>query len=182
MQCMSKALLRKQMKERRSSLTSEFVEEASEKICEKFCAEFSSAKRVLLYLDINNEVKTKKLAVNLMEKGVKIYLPKIEGGEILTGPYEEGLQTGFYGVKEPIVIDNRADFDVVAVPALAFDSDLYRLGYGGGFYDRLLPRLTSSIKVGLGYNFQIISNLFREEHDYPLDMLITENYIYRRSR
>lgn len=179
---MSKALLRKLMKERRSSLDKAFIEESSEKICEKFTAEFESANRVLLYSDINNEVKTKKLAENLIKKGVKVYLPKIEGGEILTGPYEEGLQTGFYGVKEPIVIDNRADFDVVAVPALAFDSELYRLGYGGGYYDRLLPRLTSCLKVGLGYEFQIISRLFREEHDYPLDMLITENYIYRRSR
>jgi 5-formyltetrahydrofolate cyclo-ligase len=180
---MNKSLLRKQMKKKRDSLSTAFKEEASERISAKFYAEFSSANRVLLYSDINNEVMTEKLTLKLIENGVKVYLPKVEGSEVLTGPYDyEGLQTGFYGVKEPVVIDNRVDFDVVAVPALAFDSELYRLGYGGGFYDRLLPKLTKSTKVGLGYDFQIVSSILRESHDYPLDMLITEDYIYRRSR
>ncbi|QAR33597.1 5-formyltetrahydrofolate cyclo-ligase [Geovibrio thiophilus] len=179
---MSKAALRKQMKEKRGSLPCSFVTEASDAICEKFLAEYKSAKRVLLYSDINNEVKTENLALQLMNGGTEVYLPKLKEGRLVTGPYNGGLQTGSYGVKEPIVIDDRTDFDVVAVPGLAFDSELFRLGYGGGFYDRLLPGLTLSVKAGLGYGFQIVGTVYREEHDFPLDALITENYIYRRSR
>lgn len=179
---MNKAVLRKQMKERRDCLSDAFVDEASAEICLKFLAEYNSAKRVLLYSDINNEVKTENLALQLMNSGTEVYLPKIENGRLVTGPYIGGLQTGSYGVKEPVVIDNRTDFDVVAVPGLAFDSGLYRLGYGGGYYDRLLPGLKLSVKAGLGYGFQIVSTVYREEHDFPLDALITENYIYRRSR
>jgi 5-formyltetrahydrofolate cyclo-ligase len=179
---MNKAALRKTMKERRSALSASFVEEASETIAEKFYAEFESAKRVLLYFDINNEVKTEKLALRLMNNGVTVYLPRLENGRIVTGPMTDGLQTGAFGTKEPVVIDNRTDFDVVAVPALAFDGELFRLGYGGGCYDKLLPGLSSTVRAGLGYEFQIVGTVFREKHDIPMDMLITENYIHRRSR
>lgn len=179
---MNKAALRKLMKEKRVSMPASFITEASDAICQKFLAEYKSAKRVLLYSDINNEVKTENLALQLMNGGTEVYLPALKEGRLVTGPYDGGLQAGPYGVREPIVIDDRTDFDVVAVPGLAFDSGLYRLGYGGGYYDRLLPGLKLSVKAGLGYGFQIVGTVYREEHDFPLDALITENYIYRRSR
>ena len=179
---MDKTKLRELMKEKRRKLDASFVEEASKAVCNLFLAEFKTAKRVLLYSSINNEVKTDELAFKLREKGVHVYLPKVEKGIIVTGPYSEELQTGAYGIKEPLVIDDRTDFDVVAVPGLAFDRGLNRLGYGGGYYDRLLPRLVKTIKTGLGYDFQIVSTVFRKSYDFPLDMLITEDYIYRRSR
>ena len=71
-----------------------------------------------------------------------------------------------------------ADFppDVVVLPMLAWNG-LYRLGYGGGYYDRYLKGCTA-LKVGVAYDFQLTDEFKEDEWDEPLDMLITERGVY----
>ena len=67
--------------------------------------------------------------------------------------------------------------DVLIVPLLAFDSEGYRLGYGGGFYDRTLHKLRgngTALAVGVGYAAQHVARVPRDEYDQPLDWIITE--------
>jgi 5-formyltetrahydrofolate cyclo-ligase len=75
--------------------------------------------------------------------------------------------------KNASIPDNQ--FDLILVPALAFDSDNYRLGWGGGFYDRFLAAQPRALKIGICYqNGFAAEALPREPHDIPLDKVITE--------
>ncbi len=61
------------------------------------------------------------------------------------------------------------------VPGVAFDAGFYRLGYGGGYYDRFLPRLRrEALAVGVAFSLQVVDKLPRHAHDFRLDALVTE--------
>jgi 5-formyltetrahydrofolate cyclo-ligase len=71
-------------------------------------------------------------------------------------------------------------FELILVPALAFDKDNYRLGWGGGWYDRFLAGQPDALKIGLCFqNGLVRSSLPIKPHDVQLDMVITEEKIYR---
>ena len=70
-------------------------------------------------------------------------------------------------------------YDVIIIPCLGFDKDRYRLGLGGGFYDRFLAKQPQAQKVGLAYDSALIKKLPRQPHDMRLDMIITEKNIYK---
>ncbi len=84
---------------------------------------------------------------------------------------------GLFGVKEPIVdsqYECRYDqLQAVLVPGRAFDKKGNRLGRGGGFYDRVLPKL-NAIKIGVGFDFQLIEEVPTESWDYSMDWIVTE--------
>ena len=63
--------------------------------------------------------------------------------------------------------------DVVVVPGSVFDRSGYRTGYGGGYYDRFLEN-TDAIRVGVCFDFQLVDDVFPEEHDKRMDFIITE--------
>jgi 5-formyltetrahydrofolate cyclo-ligase len=64
--------------------------------------------------------------------------------------------------------------DVIIVPMLGFDKNLQRIGYGGGYYDRLLARYPKALKIGVCYEQGFVAELPVEAHDVPLNMIITE--------
>jgi len=67
------------------------------------------------------------------------------------------------------------ELDLVFVPGLVFDGDGYRIGFGGGYYDRLLTQLPSSTDtIGIGYDWQVIDRCPREGHDRPVSRIVTE--------
>lgn len=71
-------------------------------------------------------------------------------------------------------------FGLVIVPMLAFDRRGYRLGFGGGFYDRFLPTQPDALRIGLCYEFgHRTEGLPHEDHDVPLDLIVTEKHVYR---
>lgn len=72
------------------------------------------------------------------------------------------------------------EIDLVVVSGVAFDQKGNRLGYGGGFYDRFLRRLKpGTTMVGLAFELQIKEEVYPEDHDYPIDWVITENRIVK---
>lgn len=70
-------------------------------------------------------------------------------------------------------------YDLVIVPVLGFDKRCYRLGWGGGFYDNFLTTQSSALKVGLAYEASKVDKLPHEKHDVAMDMIITEQKIYK---
>jgi len=70
------------------------------------------------------------------------------------------------------------NFDLIIVPCLAFDTDRFRLGWGGGWYDKFLAEQPKALKIGLAYQDSLSSSLPREPHDVALDMIITESKVY----
>ncbi|HRJ06447.1 MAG TPA: 5-formyltetrahydrofolate cyclo-ligase [Candidatus Saccharibacteria bacterium] len=72
-------------------------------------------------------------------------------------------------------------FDVIIVPLVAFDDSCHRLGHGGGWYDRFLATQPNALKIGLAFDIQQVDILPVEEHDIPLDCIVTESRIIKRS-
>ena len=84
-----------------------------------------------------------------------------------------------YGIPEP-EITNRVYPDILFVPLVAFDKKLNRLGYGGGFYDRYIQKISKIkkvVKVGLAFSFQKLKNIPVNKHDKQLDIIIIEKEI-----
>jgi 5-formyltetrahydrofolate cyclo-ligase len=91
------------------------------------------------------------------------------------------LVTGAYGIREPAPdwpLVEPAAVDLVVVPGVAFDRHGTRLGYGGGYYDRMLPTIRAgnpaAALVGLAYGFQVVADLPGDPHDVPVDAIATE--------
>ena len=74
---------------------------------------------------------------------------------------------------------NVEDIDILIVPAVAYDKDCYRLGYGGGFYDRFIEHLRDdAITIGIAFDLQVFDSIPKENHDAQLNYVITENNMY----
>ncbi len=142
---------------------------------------FSQAKTVLLYASKGSEVPTHDLIQKLLDEGRSVCLPiahlaekDLELSFILS---LDDLVPSSFGVLEPKLNALRPcppqAVQVAVVPGIAFDPAGYRLGYGLGFYDRFLPRL-SCPSIGLAYEAQIAPALPHEAHDVPLSCIVTE--------
>lgn len=183
---------RKRVISERKNQTSEFINKNSsiitEKILEMDC--IKEANTIMLYLDFNNEVKTDHLITKLISLRKTVASPitlkkehKLIPAQI-TDPIN-GLTVntfGSYNIREPkpdcSPTINVKDLDVVIVPAVAYDKNCYRLGYGGGFYDRFLVNLRPDAKtIGIAFDLQIFDEVPREPHDAQLDFIITESQI-----
>ena len=85
-----------------------------------------------------------------------------------------------YGIPEPVT-DNIVYPDILLIPLVAFDKELNRLGYGGGFYDRYIQKITKIkkiVKVGLAFSFQKSHNLPVNKKDFRLNYILTEKGIF----
>ena len=101
-------------------------------------------------------------------------MPKIDGENLLCCPYKEGdvLCESCFKTKEPLTTPvEESIIDLIIVPALAVDKSNYRLGYGGGFYDRLLSRIKTKTIVCIPNNF-VLDTVYPELHDLSVDKVI----------
>lgn len=138
---------------------------------------------IALYLPIRRELDTIPLVSRLLDAGVKMALPVIDPPK-KTMVFREWhpdvpLTLGPYDILVPPADAAILTPDIYVVPLLAFDRRGYRLGYGGGYYDRVLAGHTSAITVGYAYAEQIcLFNLPREEHDIPLQFVVTPQQVH----
>ena len=134
------------------------------------------------YHALPDEADPALLLERLVELGCHIAYPRVAGKslplEFHRVPDGEVLAPGVFGIHEPLDIWPRAVPNILLVPLLAFDSSGYRLGYGGGFYDRSLALLQVPA-IGIAYARQEISSIPSEPHDRTLDMVLTEQGIRR---
>jgi 5-formyltetrahydrofolate cyclo-ligase len=141
---------------------------------------------VMVYAALPSEIDPQPVAVELRRRGVKIAYPRIEspgvlGVHVVDDPVD--LVPGPFGLAQP---DEQAPrvalhgIDAVIVPGVAFDELGMRLGYGGGYYDRLLPLLRPNcLRIGLAFDEQILSEIPAEEHDVAVDMVVTQTRVIR---
>lgn len=112
-----------------------------------------------------------------------IYSPITAWNEVDTRPIKKVVTTKWPHIEitSPAPVKNQpfpADkFDLIIVPVLGFDKDMYRLGYGGGWYDRFLASQKQARTIGLAYNFSKVEHLPHEVHDIPLQKIVTETDI-----
>ncbi len=142
-------------------------------------AAFQRAATLALYSPIRREVATDQVFMAALTQGKRVFYPRVDGEELefLEVTSAEDLVAGTFGVAEPVGgcrIDV-ADIDLIVVPGVAFSPAGFRLGYGRGFYDRQLAgRPSTSVAVGLCFDFQLVEQLPIEEHDQRLDYIVTE--------
>ncbi len=134
------------------------------------------------YYPINYEIDDLEILKNFSKKNYNICLPVIKKNfcmDFYQWSFIEPLRINKYGIPEPkpkkIIYP-----DVILVPVVAFDKNLNRLGYGGGFYDRLIKKLSTKkkiIKIGLAFSSQKINIVPINKYDQKLDYIVTEKYI-----
>jgi len=176
---------------KRDSLTSEDISEKSEKIFSKLkeLPEFINAKTVMIYLNFKSEVVTDSIVDFLLSQGKKIVVPICikEPRSLLlshiTDPKVD-CDIGFYGIRTPRADNVREtdpkEVDFVVVPGVAFSKDKYRLGYGGGYYDRFIKTLRKdAFKCALAFDIQIYDEVPIDRYDEKMDLIITEKEIIR---
>ena len=95
--------------------------------------------------------------------------------------FSEPLKINKYGIPEPVT-KNLVFPDILLIPLVAFDEKLNRLGYGGGYYDRLIEKLSKKkkiIKIGLALSVQRINKVPINKYDQKLDYIVTNKYIIK---
>jgi len=141
--------------------------------------ELAAARVVLGFSAFRKELDPAALLTAARAEGKRVGLPRVVGDALHLHEVgaDDVLEEGAFGVLEPPEAAARidpAEVDVVLVPGLAFDARGHRIGYGRGFYDRLLPQLTRAFRVGLAYDFQLVPELPEDPHDVPVHCLITD--------
>lgn len=176
---MDKPELRNKMKIKRKYFGEIVRMEADRAAFEEFFSEFSGYESFFIYNSVFPEARTDKIIYALLAAGKKVYLPRVEGKNMVAVPFYENtvLNVGPFGIKEPQGQAFNGDIDVTLAPLLAVNGKGFRLGYGGGYYDRYFS-LHSTIRAGLGYAFQM-EEFGAEPFDVPLDLFICERGIYR---
>lgn len=146
-------------------------------------AEINVAQVIASYYSYGDEPVTNLLNQELIAAGKTLLLPCINGDQMIWVEWDgenKNLDRS-KKIAEPIgePFLDLTEIDVVLVPALRMDSDGYRLGQGGGFYDRFLPKV-SAWKIGLLHDGELSSQkLPRETHDIPLDAAATPDLVVR---
>lgn len=154
---------------------------ADVRIADNLVAALSDRQSFFVYHSYGSEADTHALISWLLALGKPVYLPRVEGSEMSAVRYTPStpLIKSPMGISEPQGEAFGGDIGVVILPLLAVNSRGYRLGYGGGYYDRYLSRHAASLKVGIGYGFQLVGDAFEEEWDIPLDMFVCERGIIK---
>jgi 5-formyltetrahydrofolate cyclo-ligase len=143
-----------------------------------------------IYCSYQSEVETLMLLHRCLAKGKSVSVPLTvpQQSELLaiaiTDPATE-LSPGYKGIPEPIPSlaelqrINPQSIDVAIIPGAVFDRAGYRLGYGGGYYDRfLVQKAPQAYRLGLAFSQQLVNRIPALAHDIPMDMLITEKDVF----
>lgn len=138
------------------------------------------------YAPVRGEADPRVLMLALAERGHPLALPRIaeRGQPLQFHLWKDGdaMAAGAFGIAEPLAAAAVVTPSVLLVPMLAFDGEGYRLGYGGGFYDRTLAALRAARKVlaiGVAYAGQEVPALPHAAHDARLDAVLTEKGLRR---
>ena len=174
-----KKLLRKQIALEKKKQHPETLVSSSRELLELLESHprFIAARTVLLYYSLGDEVQTHSF-VEKWHQSKKILLPVVVEDELELRHYtgKSCLQTGAFHIEEPTgeTFTNFDEIELAVIPGVSFDSYGNRLGRGKGYYDKLLPKI-SSYKIGICYNFQVIEMLPCEPFDIKMDEVWTEN-------
>ena len=140
---------------------------------------FKNARTVGFYCAFSSEVDTREMMKAALDRGKKIFLPKINTKNKSmdfsehNGDFAE-LACNFYGILEPQgPSQNSRTLDLIVVPGVAFDKQGWRLGYGAGYYDRFLKQVTART-IGVIFSEQLHSSLPVDKYDIPVDIVITD--------
>ena len=188
-----KSDLRRQMRRTLKAMSGAARRTACQAACRRLMEleAFGAARVVMLYMPLADEVDTTPIALRAFRSSKTVCVPRVDWRRKDMEPVEvhtfddhvmdvdeHGLRVPREGA--PLV---PATIDLVVVPGLAFDKGGYRLGRGGGFYDRFLGRLRpSATTVGLAFDGQLVEEVPADDSDVPVGMIVTDRRLCRRPR
>jgi 5-formyltetrahydrofolate cyclo-ligase len=144
-------------------------------------ANFMSARAVLFFASFRSEVETGPMIRRALALGKRVILPKVKGKELELFEiknFDKDISPGAWGIPEPresapVTLDQ---IDVIVVPGAAFDEHGNRLGYGAGFYDKLLSKFTK-LTIAVAFEEQIVPKIPADPHDVPVRKIVTEKRV-----
>jgi len=152
--------------------------------------EFQAAGTVMFFITFGSEIETLPSIQAAISQGKRIAAPRAEPHSRSLQPYliadlKADLAPGFHGISEPRAHCPPAaldEIDAVIVPAAVWAQDGYRVGYGGGYYDRFLGRVPSAVRIGFGFEMQVVAEVPHGDGDLPVDILVTDALVRRFAR
>ncbi|MCC6346411.1 MAG: 5-formyltetrahydrofolate cyclo-ligase [Nitrospirales bacterium] len=181
-----KVSIRRDILSRRDSIASAVKSGKDEAIRKTLFAlsAFQSARFVLLFASFSSEVDTFEMIRHCLAQGKRVALPRVNTKKGKLFLYEirsmDDLSAGCWGIMEPIPSPERErevqEADLIIVPGVAFDEQCNRLGYGKGYYDKLL-RGKRAKAIAVAYEEQIVASVPVEAHDIKMDSIITDQRI-----
>jgi 5-formyltetrahydrofolate cyclo-ligase len=150
--------------------------------------EFRQSKVIFFFASFRSEVSTSQLIEEALRLGKSVLLPSVDSRNRELHLFEikdlNELSAGYMGIPEPVVGGERErdinDATLVVLPGAAFDLRGGRLGYGGGYYDKLLAGLRRKIPlIALAYEEQIVDSLPCETHDIRVNAIVTDRRVIR---
>mgnify|MGYP001307279492 CR=1 FL=1 len=148
--------------------------------------EFNEAKVIASFISIKTEISTKYLNDFIISLGKTICLPVILSNNdyLIFRIYDKSnkLKIGKFGIPEPDETKKELMPDIILTPCLAFDLDGYRLGYGGGYYDKTFSKLLkishNFISIAIAYDDQKTDQVYHNEYDKKINYILTEKQLY----
>jgi 5-formyltetrahydrofolate cyclo-ligase len=152
--------------------------------------EYARARTVTIYLDIRDEVRTRWFVPKIWADGKRVVVPYCEANELRLFRLDDfdELAPAAMGILEPKPelrgrsdkIIEPAELDLIVAPGVAFDRRGARLGYGRGYYDRLLQRIRGdATKAAVCFECQLVDEAPSLPHDVRMDVIVTEKMVYR---
>lgn len=187
-----KSELRRRTIARRDRLSAPQIRRSSAAAGSRLLAlpEFQRAGTVMFFVTFGSEIDTLRAIQASISQGKRVAAPRADPRARSLQPcqiadLEADLAPGAHGIREPrphcrpVPLDEIA---VVIVPAAVWGEDGYRLGYGGGYYDRFLERLPSAVRIGVGFEMQVVPHVPHGDGDLPVDILVTDARVRRFAR
>ena len=181
-----KKTLKSQMIAMRNEL--ENKNKKSQVICQKILDSdvFLKAKNVFIFLSFGSEVDTNIIVESCFANGKKVSVPVCKQDGVMDAVYINGfndMACNRFGIKEPIdvtKIADKQDIDLIIAPGSVFDKNLNRIGYGKGFYDRFLKKLTHNpIKICIVPSDLVVENSYCNEFDEKINIIVCNNNIFK---
>ena len=183
-----KSRIRQDVLTKRDSLGPDIRKAKDDRIKERLFSlpEFQQAPILFFFASFRSEISTFTQIAEALTLGKRVILPSVDSMNKELRLYEikglSELSAGYMGIPEPAVAEDRErdinDVTLVIMPGAAFDPKGNRLGYGGGYYDRLLSRLRRKIPlVALAYEEQLLDSLPSVPHDIRVHMIVTDQRV-----
>ncbi len=183
-------LLRREVLARRDGLLAAERRRLSRAIADRFWSvpDLASIRTVHFSLSVGSEADTRDLVADAIHRGIRVVVPVtlVSDRRLLLAEYEgsETLRPGPFGIPEPAsgrrkVVDLDT-VDALVVPGLAFDLDGNRLGWGAGYYDRLLASVRLEVPIiALAFECQLVPAIPPQGHDVRVSLIVTEQRVIR---
>ncbi len=182
-----RSALRREKKQARSSLSPQERAEKSARAVERLARSevFRGANTVMIYDHVGGELSLDSLLTHPAARGKRFCYPLCVSRSEMIAMVPGAWQPGAYGIREPVREKSLEippeEIDLVVCPGTAFDPACNRMGMGGGYYDRYLPRCLKARIVMLAFEVQKVDALPVDEWDRPVEQVFTEEAVYQKA-